>query len=293
MARLRELIPQWARLALHQLRAWVLSLNLPSRGRFLLNDKERQASSNIAIIVAVHNAPEVTRRCLRSLETFGGDAEIIIVDDGSTLNASRDMLDESCSRNGWILIRHEKAVGHSRASEAGIAFATRPYLCLLNSDAIVTGRSWLGIVRAFETAKNIGVVGPSTSHTVGPQVVRRALHCRHYWSDEQVSCFAEEYVVRHQADPIVDVSGGVGGFAFFVRRDLWNQLAGFDKGLPDYGNESEFCRRAKIAGFRIVWTKGSYVHHLGSSSYSGTLGSGGIREKRLAATAYIRGKYGL
>ena len=290
MNRSRELIPEWAKPWFRLLRARVLSLGLGRRGPFSLGDEERQVSATMSVIVAVHDAPEVTSRCLRSLEVFGGGAEVIVVDDGSRLESTKQLLVGACSRNGWRLIRNDKPLGHSRASEAGVSVSARPYLCLLNSDAIVTSRSWLGIVRAFDSSPQIAVVGPSTSHTHGPQVVSRALHCRHYWSDEQIWCFAERYVLQHLSDSLVDLPA-VGGFAFFVRRKAWEEMGGFDKQLPDYGNESEFCQRVRQAGRRIVWTKASYIHHLGSASYSQTFGWGGIRKRCIDATAYINAKW--
>ena len=151
-------------------------------------------------------------------------------------------------RNHWKLIRNELASGHSRASEAGVAVSTKPFFCLLNSDAVVTPRSWLGIIRAFKVSEKIAVVGPSTSETPTPQCVRRAFYCRRHWSDEQIYLFAEKYVAKHQHEPIVDLPVA-GGFAFFMRRDVWDQLGGFDKNLTDYGNETELCRRLKRSRF--------------------------------------------
>jgi GT2 family glycosyltransferase len=284
---IRGALPESARACYRSLRAWLLSVNLPARGTFSLSGEERRASGRMSVVVAVHDVPEVTQRCLRSLEVFGGEAEVIVVDDGSKLEATKLVVEKACSRNRWKLLRHDTALGHSRASEAGVAASTRPYVCLLNSDTVVTPRSWRGIDQAFASSAEIAVVGPSTSQTPTPQCVRRALHCRHYWSDEQVWCFAEKHAARHQGEPVVDLPMA-GGFAFFVRRSVWDKLGGFDKTLPDYGNETEFCYRLRRAGFRIVWTKGSYIHHLGSESYGRTVGFGEIRRRCVEATAYIQ-----
>jgi GT2 family glycosyltransferase len=291
MNKLRELTPEGVKVCYRFFRAWLLSQDLRARGPFSLASEENRATAAISVIITVHDAPQVTARCLSSLEKFGGDAEVVIVDDGSKLEAVRNMLDEACSRNGWKLIRHNKAIGHSRASEAGVSASTRPYVCLLNSDTVITPRSWSGVVRAFESSPQIAVAGPSTSHTFGPQLVPRACHCRHYWSDEQIWCFAEKYVARHRHKPIVDVPF-VSGFAFFIRRRVWKDLDGFDKNLPDYGNENEFCRRVLHRSMRIVWSKASYIHHFGAESYGRTLGPAAIRERSLQADLHIQGKHG-
>jgi GT2 family glycosyltransferase len=266
------MIPEWFKVYYRAARARMLSIGLQTHGSFLLTEAERCASERISVIVAVHDGLEVSRRCLNSLKAFGGGAEVVVVDDGSRQEEVRQLLNDCCTRNHWKLVRHETALGHSRASEAGVQVSTRPYTCLLNSDTVITPHSWLGIVRAFAADAKIAVSGPSTSHTVGPQCLRRALHCRRYWTDEQIWSFAEKYVARHQRDPLVDLSM-VGGFAFFVRRTVWDELQGFDKNLPDYGNETE--------------SKAGYIHHLGSETYGRTLGAGEIIKRCLESRAYI------
>jgi GT2 family glycosyltransferase len=147
------------------------------------------------------------------------------------------------------------------------------------------------VVDAFESSARIGVAGPSTSCTVGPQTVARAYHCRHFWSDEQIWSFAEQYVAgRANAAPVDRPF--VGGFAFFVRRTVWNDLGGFDTNLPDYGNEKEFCRRVLQADLRIVWSTRSYIHHLGKQSYGRVFSRTSIARRSALADAYLARKHG-
>jgi GT2 family glycosyltransferase len=291
MKSLKEMLPETPKIYYRTARAFLLSLDLRPRGAYDLPPDERQATSAISVVVPVHDALEVTARCFDSLERFGGEAEIIIIDDGSKLQATRKFLDERCARNGWKLIRNERPMGHSRASEAGVSASSRPYLCLLNSDTVVTPHSWAGVISAFDSSASIAVAGPVTSYSAGAQQIARAFHCRHYWSDEEICCFAERYVERHRMAPLVEQSF-VGGFAFFVRRKVWDDLGGFDSKLPDYGNESEFCRRVLREGLKLAFTRKAYIHHLGNVSYGKTLGRAAIRERSLNARDYIHDKHG-
>lgn len=271
-------------------RGWFLSLGIRHRGPYALSKDERDASALMSIIVAVHDSPRVTERCLRSLEAYGGDAEIIIIDDASKLESTRQMLNEFCSRNRWQLITNETPAGHSRASERGAALSTRRYLCLLNSDTVVTQHSWKAMAATFDLSPDIAVSGPSTCYTAGPQMVWRAMHCRHYWTNNQIFDFAELYVAKNRDQPLVDLPF-LGGFAFFVRRSAWDKLGGFDKNLPDYGNEKDFCRRIQDLGLRIVWSKAAYIHHFGGESYGRTLGMDSVNERCLQADSYIQKKW--
>jgi GT2 family glycosyltransferase len=161
----------------------------------------------------------------------------------------------------------------------------------LNSDTVITPWSWLAAKEAFEGDPAIGVTGPCTSHCATRQMIQRAMYCRHYWSDDQIFAFAQLHLSGLEPRQWVDMEE-VGGFAFFLRQSLWKELGGFDVNLPDYGNESELCKRVLRRGLRIVWTRNSYIHHFGKQSYASTFGGKDrINERAVRTRQYIDQKY--
>jgi GT2 family glycosyltransferase len=267
LRQLRKRLPDPVRRRIRRIRAQFLSLDLPLKAEFSQPDQEKKASAEMSIVVPFRDvAIRVFERCLNSLGRYAPDAEIILVDDGSVRKETAEIVARYMARYPWKLVRHEKSLGHSRATEAGARMATRPYLCLLNSDAIVTPWSWLGSQEAFEADPRIGICGPTTSQTPTEQMARRAELCRHFWTDSQIFGFAEKSVKPWPPRSFVELPK-VGGFAFFIRRSLWEHLEGFAPNLPDYGNEFELCERALSQGWKIVWTKRSYIHHLGQQDY--------------------------
>jgi GT2 family glycosyltransferase len=247
------------------------------------------ASTCLSIIVPVHDAPVVTRRCLASLEKYAPEAEIIIVDDGSSLVETKDLLRDFIGRNRWKLIRHETPFGHSAACEAGASLSTRPYLCLLNSDTVVTPWCWRLAKQAFEHDNNIAVVGPSTSHSGNLQTLPVAQYLRQHWNDNQICHFAMRLLAQGK-DPIVSDLNWASGFAFFIRRSVWEQLGGFDRNLPDYGNELELCKRVAAKGYRRVWVRNAYIHHFGGQSYGDSIGDEAIVARKKSTLIYIEAK---
>ncbi|MBN1506419.1 MAG: glycosyltransferase [Sedimentisphaerales bacterium] len=283
---MRKHIPESIREQYRRMRARLLSIGLRRCGTFDQPDDEVEASRDFSVIVAIHDSPQVTRRCLGSLEKYGVNAEVILVDDNSQLPETVALIDEYGQRNRWTVIRHSESMGHSRSCEAGAHVATRPCLCLLNSDTVVTPWSWSGIQRAFESDPEIAVAGPSTSWAFTEQLVPVAECCRHHWNDCQIWAFARKYVEAHQGSAPVDLPQ-ISGFAFFIRHGVWESFDGFDENLPDYGNEFELCIRLSRAGWRLVWTAASYIHHFGKASYQET------RDARsVVARGYIARKHG-
>jgi GT2 family glycosyltransferase len=263
---------------------------LPRNKEFDQSLEDALASASLSIIVPVHDAPEVTKRCLTSLQKYAPKAEIILVDDGSKLQETNILLEDFATRNCWKLIRHPEPLGHSAACGAGAALATRPYLCLLNSDTVVTPWCWRLITQVFEDNPNIGVAGPSSSSAGNPQTLPLAFIPRHYLNDSQICEYARRLLAEY-SDTILTDLPWISGFALFIRRSIWNQLGGFDRNLPDYGNDIELCRRVLGKGYRAVWVRNSYIHHFAVASYGNAIGVESVSARIRAAIAYIEQKH--
>jgi GT2 family glycosyltransferase len=285
------MVPLFIREKYRYLRARVLSLGLDGDGSHVLTPEECRASAFISVVVAIHDAPGVTDRCLRSLERNGGDAEVILIDDGSRLDRTREVIDQAIDRNGWVVSRHASARGHSRACELGAKMAQREYICFLNSDTVVTPFCWAGMIKTFQSGPRVGMVGPSTSRTSTPQTIRRADLCRLHWTDGQIDEFAFRHTTRNHEVAPVEMEY-VGGFAFIVTRSAWTDSGGFDLQLSNYGNEKEFCQRLRGRGYRILWTRSSYIHHFGESSFLQHFTSEELHHQRVMASRYINSKQG-
>ena len=267
-----------------------MTRHLPRDRQFEQSEKDALASATLSIIVPVHDASKVTERCLMSLQKYAPKAEVILVDDASKHGETKQLLDDFSGRNGWMLIRHPKTLGHSAACNAGAVLATRPYLCLLNSDTVVTPWCWRLITQAFEADPEIGVAGPSTSSSKTEQTLALPHFTRRYLNNSQVFSYAFGLLAESSVPILINLPW-VSGFAFFIRRGLWEQLSGFDQHIPDYGNEVELCKRVLLAGYQVVWVRNSYIHHLGGISYDKSIGEASVWMRSRSARDYIRQKY--
>jgi GT2 family glycosyltransferase len=286
---LKRLLPQFALDLLRELKIRRLTRGFPRRRVFRQSDVDAEASAAISIVVPIHDAPMVTRRCLASLEKYAPKSEVILVDDASKLAETSEVIQSFADRNSWKVIRHEVARGHSEACRVGGELAARSYLCLLNSDTVVTPWCWRQVIDVFDQDQTIGVVGPSTSDAGTPQVLALARTLRLYWNDNQICFFANQLLSKCE-EPVTVELPWVSGFAFFIRRSLWEEIGGFDEKLPDYGNEVELCSRILKKGYRIVWIRNAYIHHFGQQSYKLSIGEARIEERIRAAKVYLKDK---
>ncbi len=287
----KSIIPEPLRETCRKVRALLLSIGLAHSGEFAQPEEEIEASSEFSVIVAIHDSPEVTGRCLDSLEKYSGQAEVILVDDGSRLDETRKLITDYQQRNSWKVIRNNKPLRHSRACENGSKYAGRPYLCFLNSDTVVTPYSWAGVRDAFEADARVAVVGPATSTNTHQLASRRPFYCNHYWNNEQIYSFARQYTSKQPKQSWVEVLT-INGFAFFIRNSVWVSCGGFHPDLPDYGNDTELCERLFRQGYKIILTKNSYIHHFGAGSIGKTMRKNEITERQLSAQRFIDKIYG-
>ena len=105
-------------------------------------------------------------------------------------------------------------------------------------------------------------------------------------NDSQICEYARLLSVENPS-PALTFMPEVSGFAFFIRRGLWEQLGGFDRNLPDYRNETELCGRVLSAGYRAVWVRNSYIHHFGGASYIQAVGQESIWARIQAGREYV------
>jgi GT2 family glycosyltransferase len=287
---IRKYIPEFIKQAYWFIRAWILSIGLARSGQFPQPKEEIEASRSISVIVAIHDAPQVTNRCLASLQKYGAFAEIILVDDGSMLDETRKLISDCEQRNCWKVVRNDKPVQHSRACENGSKYATRSYLCFLNSDTVITPYSWAGVKDVFEANAGVAVVGPATSTDTHQLASRRALYCNHYWNNEQIYSFAQRYTSKQPRQSRKEVRT-INGFALFIRNSVWTNCGGFHTDLPDYGNDTELCERLYRQGHKIILTKNSYIHHFGASSIGKTMSRSEMTERQLSAQRFIDTMY--
>ena len=104
----------------------------------------------ISVIVPVYNVEDCLDWCLDSLavQTLP-DIEIICVNDGSP-DGSRAILERRVQEDSRIVIVDKENGGLSSARNAGIAHATSPYVCFLDSDDRFLPQACERMVEEFE-----------------------------------------------------------------------------------------------------------------------------------------------
>lgn len=229
-------------------------------------------SASVDIIICVHNALEDLKRCIDSvLAHTGKPYALILVDDGSDAETAA-YLAELASMHDALLIRNVEAKGYTLAANQGLRAASGDFALLLNSDTIVTP-GWLDrMVACAESDPGIGMVGP-LSNTASwqsiPEVEREG-----DWAENNLP---EGLSISGLGDLLSRYSGRLypsiaflNGFCLLLKRALLDQVGYFDEANfgRGYGEENDYCLRARKLGWSLAVADDAYVYHAQSRSYS-------------------------
>ncbi len=228
--------------------------------------------ASVDVIVCVHNAYDDVVRCLDSITHFTSKPyTLILVDDGSD-EPTASYLKRFSEEQKCRLVRNEKARGYTFAANQGMRESQADYVVLLNSDTIVTD-GWIDrMVACAESGKDIGIVGP-LSNTASWQSIPDVL-IDGDWADNPLPPDVTvndmgTLVARYSARAYPRIAF-LNGFCLMIKRAVIEDIGIFDeeKFGRGYGEENDYCLRARKAGWELVLADDVYIFHAQSKSYS-------------------------
>ena len=228
---------------------------------------QRRRAMNV--VIPVYGQTETVLACLDSvLPTVTRPDRVVVVDDGSPDPDLAQALDRLARDKRINLIRHERNLGFPGAANTGIMASAGRDIVLLNSDTLVPP-DWLDRLRdAALSARDIGTVTPFSNDASilsypGPSGKNQV-------PDQSATIRLDRLAQRANAATTVDIPVGV-GFCLYIRRDCLDAVGRLrdDVFAQGYGEENDFCLRARHLGWRHVALPGLFVAHCSGRSFGG------------------------
>lgn len=218
-------------------------------------------SPRVAIIVLTYNGLADTLACLASLEGLDYPREryrTVVVD-----NASQDGT-PAAVREAYpqvVVIENDANLGFAAGNNVGLRYALAhgyDYALLLNNDTEAAPDMLTELVTAAEADPRSGAVGPIIYYHAAPTRVWSAGG----WIDweQGISRMEGEVEDRGQFTAIREVDF-VTGCAMLLRRTALERAGLLDERFFMYFEETEWCVRARRAGFRILFTPRAKLWH--------------------------------
>lgn len=247
-------------------------------------------AARVDVIVPVYRGVEETLRCLAAARRSRGSAafELIAINDASPEPLLVEYLERLAANGLLTLLHNAENLGFVKTVNRGMALHPERDVVLLNSDTQVCG-DWLDrLRRAAYGAGDIGTVTPFSNNATicsypefpgGNPLPPDA-------SIEQLDRLCAEM----NAGERVEIPTAV-GFCMYIRRACLNEVGYFDEQRfgRGYGEENDFCMRARARGWRSVLTGDTFVYHAGSVSFGG--GNGPAIRRAMEVIAGLHPNY--
>lgn len=189
-------------------------------------------------------------------------ANIIAVNNGGADSVREQLLASGAERVVGIPTRVSFGQAVARGVEAlapaapNEAAAEAEWIWLLSEDSCPEPEALEHILSSVQRAPSVVVAGPKIVDWDHPErIIELGQSLTRYgarWT------LRRQELDQQQYDHMQDVLG-VGPVGMLVRRDVWEQLGGFDPALPVYDDGLDFSVRARLAGHRVEVAPASRV----------------------------------
>lgn len=233
------------------------------------NDK-----SLISVIVVNWNTKELLQNCLSSLYEKNNSInfETYVIDNASN-DGSAEMVEKNFAEVHLVL--NNENIGFARANNQAIKLSNTKYILLLNSDTeFKTIESLRKIVLFLEEHSNIGIVGVRLVFPNGSLQAAGRDFISIWGLIKSQLLFSRSPVLmnfkallnkKRQLRPYK--TDFVDGAFFFIRRTVVNQIGLMNENYFMYGEDMEWCLRARKAGWEVaVLPEIEVIHHHGKST---------------------------
>jgi len=232
-------------------------------------------SKELSVIIVNWNGEKILNECLKSFFKYYSKYtdkdiwELIIVDNNSEDN-SIELIDHYYPQS--VLICNEENLGFSKAVNIGIKRSTGKYILLLNNDTIIHDPLLIpNGINHLDADNTIGILGVKVVYPNG-KIQTTGEKFSNFWNVFKTQVLFWKFVQSsfnyangNKGNNLVEVDYVCGACAFINRKVVGN-VGYFNEDYFMYGEDLEFCYRAKLSNWKVMVALDLEVIHLHSVS---------------------------
>jgi GT2 family glycosyltransferase len=220
----------------------------------------------VAVVIPSWNSAGLLPDCLGSLAEQGVELETLVVDNGSS-DGTLDYL----RGQGVCHLALPRNTGFAAAVNRGVAETSAPVVLVLNADAVLEPGAVARLLDALEADPGLGGVQPRILQLEqgGGREIDTA---RLYSAGQALTADGRGFELgagEPQGDPYLQPREvfGVCGAACLLRRQLLDELGGYDESYFSFYEDVDLNVRGRIAGWRFAYVPEAVAWHLGNASW--------------------------
>jgi len=230
----------------------------------------------VHIIVLTWNEYNDTVECLESLQKINySNYKIVLVDNGSQDGSIQKLRERFGNIENIKIIANEENLGFAGGNNVGMEYATRKgadYVLLINNDTIVDPGFLAELVKAGEENKRAGILGSKIYYESEPKRIWFA-GGEVNWLLTKGTHIGYDKIDEGQYDKIKKCDY-LTGCCLLIKKEVIKKIGVLADDYFLYYEDTDFCLRAKKAGYDCLYIPASKIWHKisrstqpGSSSY--------------------------
>ena len=222
-----------------------------------------QGEPLVSIIIPNKDAKEDLEKCIQSIleKSSYTNYEILIVENNSTGEEIFSYYKELSENSRIRLLRWKREFNYSAINNYGAKKAKGDYLLFLNNDTEVISPDWIEEMLGFCQRPDTGIVGARLyfgNNTVqhAGTVIGIGGIAGHMFTDMP----RERSGYMHKAAIIQDLSA-VTAACMMVKRQVFDEVQGFEEQLSVAFNDVDFCLRVREKQYLVVYDPYVELYH--------------------------------
>lgn len=212
--------------------------------------------AGVSIITVNFNQVDATLDLLASLRLYAAGSEVIVVDNGSSLNPQNKIL---ALFPEVKFIRSDKNLGFAGGNNLGIQRATGEYLLFLNNDTVITEGFIDCMITLFKSNPDAGAMSPVIAYAQSPEDIQYA----GYTSVNRITG-RNRTITSIPPHPVP--TAYLHGAAMMVRKEVIESAGLMPEVYFLYYEELDWSEQIRLAGYGLMLAPCGPVLHKDSLS---------------------------
>lgn len=219
----------------------------------------------VSLIIVNWNGLKMLKDCFFSLAEINyPNWEVILVDNGSNDGSQEFARKFKFPHSQLKIIQNKTNLGFAEPNNQGYRASKGKYILLLNNDTKVKKDFLNKMVKRMEQDPQIGVSQPKIYlmekpgflDNTGSYLTRIGLLKHEGFLEKDGPCFNQEKQIF-----------AAKGACMLIKREVIEKVGLFDKDFFAYFEESDFCWRVWLVGYRVIYYPQTFIFHkLGATS---------------------------